>query len=410
MELAVLPRLRHPLRSETVPDPLRDRLAHHIDATVVAVLDPARLEAMAEDQRLTQRHRVHHAGLVICAWVLAAFARSTDTEGRVLDAQRTYEGLGGPVSGRTSFRTQSRKLLPVMHTLLRRRLRALVAQATPALRGRLQAFTDVLIPDGCAFKLANALAGVYKGTGQLAEFKLHAVYSVRAGAVTTTTATAGAVHDTAGFAPTTWERGALYLWDLAFNDYARFLDAQRAGSHVVQRLKDTANPVVLASYGPTGVRRAMPLRATGQPLRLQEAAEFGYVHHRRVLDLDVEITDDTGRTGVARVVCVPCHGTDRWYLTTLPRDLFTPEDVAEIYRIRWECELFFRTWKGGVRLDEVRRLYHPQSLEVAVTAALLAAVLSRELGAGLERLTATVTEATPPTADVAFPPRAARAS
>lgn len=66
--------------------------------------------------------------------------------------------------------------------------------------------------------------------------------------------------------------------------------------------------------------------------------------------------------------------------------MFTAHDVAELYRVRWEVELFFRNWKGAVRLDEVRRLEHPVSLEVAITASLLAAVLARDMSAGLERL------------------------
>lgn len=405
MELAVVPPLRRALRPEIAPDPLRDRLAVHVERDVLALLDPARLEAQAEDLGLVQRHRVHHAGLIVCAWVLAAFARSTDTEGRMLDAQRTYRALGGADSGATSFRNQSRKLLPLFHRLLRRRLRALTDAAdTPALRGRLAAFADVLIPDGCAFKVANALAGVYAGTGQPAEFKLHAVYCVRAGAVTTQTATAGSVHDSDGFWPEAWEPDALYLWDLGYNHYGRFIDAATAGSHVVQRLKDTANPVALASYGPTGARRTLPAGADGRPMRLQEATEFGHVHHQRVLDLDVLLAADDGRTHLARVVCVPCDGADYWYLTTLPRELFTPHDIAELYRIRWEAELFFRTWKGGVRLDEVRRLSNPQSLQVAVTTSLLAALLSRALGAALEQLAAE----TPPPPPAAFSPCASR--
>jgi len=60
-----------------------------------------------------------------------------------------------------------------------------------------------------------------------------------------------------------------------------------------------------------------------------------------VLDLDVQVTDNKRRTVAARVVCMPFGGEDRYYLTTLPRAIFTPHDVAELYRIRWEVELFF---------------------------------------------------------------------
>ncbi len=385
MELAVVPRLRRPLRAERQPDPLRDQFSRVVEASALELLDPDRIEAIGEDMGVIRRHRVHHPGLIVCSLVLSAFERSTDTEGRWLDAQCTYEMLGGPEAGKTSFRNQTRKMLPVLKELLRRRLRQLAEGApTTTLRGRLLDFANVLIPDGCAFKVASALSGIYPGTGQDAELKLHAVYNVAARTATSVEMSAGRVHDSDGFWPKRWESGALYIWDLGYNSHKRFIDATVGGAIVLQRLKEGANPVVVASHGPTGVRRAV-VGDDNRPVRLLEACEFGWVHHQRVLDLDVVLTDER-RSVLARVVCVPFGGEERYYLTTLPREVFTAHDVAELYRVRWEVELFFRNWKGAVRLDEVRRLEHPVSLEVAITASLLAAVLARDMSAGLERL------------------------
>ena len=199
MELAIVPPLRRALRPERQPDPLRDRLAGLVDASVLGLLDPERIKAIGEDMRVIHRQRVHHPGLLICSVILSAFERSTDTEGRWLDAQRTYEALGGPPSGKTSFRNQIRKLLPVMNELLRRRLHQLIQEAkAPALEGRLRHFTNILVPDGCAFKVARALSGIYPGTGQDAELKLHAVYNVAARTATSVELSAGRVHDSDG--------------------------------------------------------------------------------------------------------------------------------------------------------------------------------------------------------------------
>jgi hypothetical protein len=388
MQLAIVPPLRRTLRSELGPDPLRDRLASVVEATALQMLDPAMIEARAEDLRIVKRHRVHHAGLLIDSLVLSALGRSVDTEGRWLDAQRTYEMIGGPRSGKTSYRNQVRKLLPAMQDMVQRRLSAMrEATNDPELRGRLKAFADVLIPDGCAFKVASALSNIYAGTGQPAELKLHAVYSVRVGGCTSVHSSKGSVHDSDGFWPETWEKDALYLWDLGFVSNERFIDARLAEAHVVQRLKSRGNPVVVASYSDTGQRREL-FDEQGKRMRLQDACAFGYVHHQRVLDLDVEIRDGKHRKILARVVCIPFGGEDRYYLTTLPRAIFTPYDIAELYRVRWEVELFFRGWRGALRLDEVRRLAHPQSLNAAVTASLLAAVLAQQITATLNQLAA----------------------
>jgi putative transposase len=378
MSLMVVPPLRHRFRSEMAPDPLREQLAGAVEEAAVEMLDPERILALAEDMGVTRRKRVHHAGLIIDSLILSALQRSTDTEGRWLDAQRVYELLGGARSGSTSFRKQVRKLVPVMDELLRRRLATLAGRAhDEELRGRLERFRDVLIPDGCAFKVASALSGVYAGTGTDAELKLHAIYSVSAGGCTAVERTAGSVHDSEGLRPDVWEAGALYIWDLGYNSYERFLDVVESDAHVLQRLKEGANPVVLASYGSTGARREL-VGDDGRPLRLADACAFELVHQQRVLDLDVEL-EDGGRKVVARVVCVPFGGQDRYYLTTLPRAIFTAYDVAELYRVRWEVERFFRGWRGALRLDEVGRLENAESLNAAVTASLLAAALAHDL-------------------------------
>ena len=329
--------------------------------------------------QLIERHRVHHAGLVVVALILSALQRSTDTQGRWLDARRTYEAIGGAKSGKTSFRNNVLKLVPVMNRMLRHRLKKLAEHTSDTeLRGRLSHFADVLVPDGCAFKVAAALSGVYAGTGTAAELKLHAVYGVRAGGAVSVESTAGSMHDSDGFWPERWEKGALYLWDLGFENKERFIDAAQAGAHVLQRLKSTSNPLVLTSYGPTGHGRAV-VDDQGRSLRLEEACAAGVLHHQHVLDLDVRIEDARGRAVVARVVCVPFGGEDRYYLTTLPRAIFTPHDVAELYRVRWEVERMFRGWRGALRLDEVQRLSHPQSLLAAVTASLLAATFAQDI-------------------------------
>lgn len=387
-QLAVVPQLRRRRRSEIAPPSLRDQFALVVEDAALELVDPALIEGLAEDMRLIERQRVHHVGLIVGSLILSSMQRSTDTEGRWLDAQRTYEDLGGAESGKTSFRNQIHKMVPAMRELLQRRLAAFAAAADrPELRERLRAFADVIIPDGCAFKVASALCNLYTGTGQPAELKLHAVYSVRAGGVTSAATTAGSVHDNDGFWPSKWEPDALYIWDLGYNDYSRVIDATLAGAHVLQRLKAGANPVVLASYGESGNRRDL-VQDDGRPMRLEQACAFGFVHLQRLLDLDVKLVadDDDARTATVRVVCVPFGGEDRYYLTTLPRAIFTAHDVAELYRIRWEVELFFRAWKGALRLDEVRRLSHPLSLEAAVTASLLAGTLTQNLTVAINEL------------------------
>jgi hypothetical protein len=364
---------------------LRLLLADLVEASAMSLLDPDRLQAIAEDLRVVERHRGYDAGLVALSIVLSALQRSTDTQGRLADARQVYGMLGGGATTESGFRKVARKIGPVLREILNRRLGTIAAGvADPELRGRLSALRDVLIPDGCAFKLASKLAGTYAGTGQPSEMKFHAVYSVRAGGAVALNATAGAVHDNDGFAPQEWVPGSLYIWDLGYNDYGRVVAATKAGAFVLQRLKAGANPRVLASFGPGGHRRELH-SDDGGDIRLDDACAMGLVHRQRILDLDIELRED-GETAVVRVVCVPFGGEDRYYLTTLARTDFSPHDIAELYRLRWEIELFFRGLKGATRLDEVRRLENEESLHAIVYGSLFAALLARDITAKLNEL------------------------
>jgi hypothetical protein len=381
-------------------------LADVVEASAISLLDPDRLQAIAEDLRVVERRRGYDVGLVAVSIVLSALQRSTDTQGRLADARRVYEMLGGSATRESGFRKAARKVAPVLREIVNRRLGAVASGvADPELRGRLSTLRDVLIPDGCAFKLANTLAGTYAGTGQSSEMKFHAVYSVRAGGVVSLHATAGAVHDNEGFAPQAWVPGSLYIWDLGYNDYGRVVAATKAGAFVLQRLKSGANPRVIASFGPEGHRREVRADDGGE-VRLDEACAMGLVHRQRILDLDVELREG-GETAIVRIVCVPFGGEDRYYLTTLSRTEFSAHDVAELYRLRWEIELFFRGLKGATRLDEVRRLENAESLHAIVYGSLLAALLARDIAAKLNALeTSRQTEHAPADRAEAFPPGA----
>ena len=381
MDLFVLPRPWRPTSPRKFEDPGVAPLLDVLTSSIGPFLDPDRLHALAMDLGCVERNRDHHAGLVADSLILSALQQGADTQGRWLDAQSLYERIGGTPTGNTSFRNALRKLEPLFRELLRRRFETL-GRETPALQGRLRDFVDVLMPDGCSFKIAAALAGVWPGTSTPAEFKLHAVYSVRANGPVELRQSAGRVHDNVGFAPAAWVRDALYIWDLGYQDYDRFVDAVLSGAIPLQRLKDKLNPVVLAWYDDAGARHPLA-HADGRPMRLQAACEFASMPQGGTLDLDVQIRDSKGREVIARVVCVPFEGKDRWYLTTLPRDRFTPFDVAEIYRLRWEIELYFRTLRGAVRLDDVRRMRNPESMIVALLASLVAATLGQELTVAL---------------------------
>ncbi len=384
------PRVRKQTDTVALQRAAEARVAQAVGDRFAWFLAPVRINAIAEDLRAFERMRELDLGLVVLSVILSALSRSSDTEGRVRDAFAVYRQIHTTVDVvDEAFRKAMGRSADVLLHLLTQWMRELAKlDAWAPLRGRLAFFNDLYLTDSTSFKLMRALVAALPGSGSVAALKLHAVYSVRTQTAVSVEATAGREHDSPHFRPT-WVAGALYLWDLGYNDYLRVLEAHLAGAYLAQRLKDKANPRVLAWYDAQGLRHEVARGPRGALPKLGELlATSGALDHGASLDLDVVIEGE-GVEGVLRVVCVPTEGQDRYYLTNLPRAHFTPCDVAEIYAARWEVELLFKDWQGGCRIDEVARLSNLNTLRAVIYGGLLAHLLSREIARAANRSTAT---------------------
>jgi hypothetical protein len=68
-----------------------------------------------------------------------------------------------------------------------------------------------------------------------------------------------------------------------------------------------------------------------------------------------------------------------WWLTNLPREEFSSEDVMKLYRIRWQIELLFKEWKRHNNLKKfVTR--QPHLVKGLIWASLLSSLLKRYIG------------------------------
>jgi hypothetical protein len=75
---------------------------------------------------------------------------------------------------------------------------------------------------------------------------------------------------------------------------------------------------------------------------------------------------------------------DLWFVTNLPPEQFSPEQVATIYRYRWEVEQLFRTLKMVGRLDHLRSA-NPNVIHTFIYATLLGMVLAHHICALMRR-------------------------
>ena len=119
-------------------------------------------------------------------------------------------------------------------------------------------------------------------------------------------------------------------------------------------------------------------------MKLEQALSTGVLDFKDDrLDVDVVITarlDGKNVDEVFRVVAIAATdgGEDRYYLTSVPSDVLTPDDVATSYTLRWEIELLWKHLKTGVGLAAIRA-WRPAAVFALVHAKITSVALARLL-------------------------------
>jgi IS4 transposase len=194
------------------------------------------------------------------------------------------------------------------------------------------------------------------------------------------------VHDGPVFRVGPWVRERLVLFDLAYFRFQLFSCIDRNGGYFIVRLKKSANPTVVA------LNRQW--RGRSVPIVGRRVNEFIGRLQRQALDAMVEVDfkrrvySGVRRKATQRFRLVgvrdPATREHHLYLTNIPPDRLTPEDIAQVYAARWVVELFFRELKSNFRIEDMpSRKRH--IVEALLYLAIVAFVVSRQLLAAVRK-------------------------
>lgn len=295
--------------------------------------------------------------------------------GRV-EAKRTMAGLaraaslysGEPVSRQAFHQRMTSEAAAFMESAFHGLLEQSLALTGDPLPGTLGEFKDVSAIDSTTVRLANRLAKRYpacRSNVRKAALKIHAQMSLTDKQVERLRLTGERVHDRKGVVEIgPWVKDRLLLFDLGYADYGLFGDIVRHGGAFLTRLKESANGTIVAT------RRGCAKRHISGDINRP-------IYFGDVVDMDVRF----GRGEDAIVLRVVGIWDRRqkdfhWYVTPLSAEDFSPEEIAQAYRLRWQIELLFKTWKSICRLDQL-----PSEKEAVILclvyASLCAALLAR---------------------------------
>jgi transposase len=168
--------------------------------------------------------------------------------------------------------------------------------------------------------------------------------------------TEGRIHESRIARTLRFEPGTIVVFDRGYNDYAWFAALDRDGVFFVTRMKDNTDYGVLE-------RRSIPERG---PVRRDEIIFLYKVARCGERDLflrRIEIWDEAQQ---------------RTLLFLTNHRHFAASTIAQIYRQRWQIELFFKALKQNLRIKSFVGT-SPNALQVQVWTALIALLLLKYL-------------------------------
>lgn len=333
----------------------------------------ARIKRLASETGAVVRDR--KIGIVELFWtVVLGFA--TGSERTLAGLRRSFEKATGTTVVPSAFYD---RFTPKLVRLLKAVLGDVMDKTAPmncALRGILACFRDVVLTDSTVIRLHDLLQRAFpacRTNHTLAALKAHVVLSVTGRGPSSVKLTSERVHDGPVLRAGRWVRDRLLIFDLGYYRFQLFACIERQGGYFLTRLKDKGNPLITAVHRRW---RGRSVDVVGR--RLQDV--LGRLR-REVIDMEVELRfhrrpyGGHRSTARARFRLVGVRneetGTYHLYVTNIPVEKLSAEDVARTYAARWLIEMAFKQLKSHYRLDQM-----PSSKRHIVEALLYAALIT----------------------------------
>jgi IS4 transposase len=297
-------------------------------------------------RRLTTRSQL--MGLLYGQLCGAASLREIEA-GLLSHRARLYH-LGAQAPSRSTLADANAKRPPEVFAGL---FTHMVGQANRGLRKKLG--EAVRLIDSTGLKLSG-LSGWASFSAGIFGAKLHVIYDPDADRPLYIEVTAARVNDITAAKAMPIEAGATYVFDLGYYDYGWWAKLDDAGCRIVTRFKKNTPLSLVAELPPKAGSPVLSDRIGHLPERLAKSRKNPFSNPVRELRVNTE----TGKE-----------------LRILTNDLDAPaEEIAELYKRRWQVELFFRWIKQTLKIRHFLGTSE-NAVRVQVAVALIAFLLLR---------------------------------
>ncbi len=331
-------------------------------------------ETLARGRKLgaVQRLREIHPADVVEALVECALG---DEQRSIATARRRYDRVAGYMPEESAFY----KRFNSGFAALMKELYSIALEQCSEVKQEVLAnvlneagVLDLLAIDASQVALPSWAAKAFPSTNDArGGVKLTAAFSVLKRTMDRVIVTDARQHDRRALKLRRWLHDELYLMDRGYCDRKLFATIEDRKGFFIIRFKKNIRPIIAT------IRCGLEPEYVGKSLT-------GDLPFDGDLDVDAKFKMPDGTIREFRIVRVVVpHGNnngtgdpvDLWFVTNLTVEQFSPEQIATLYRFRWEIERLFLVLKTVCRLDQLRSA-NPHVIAAFLFAALLAVVLA----------------------------------
>lgn len=274
---------------------------------------------------LVRKFTTRHQLIALLYGQLAGASSLREIEATMASHQARLYHIGSTAPRRSTFADANRHRSPMVFSGL---FQHMLGMATRAVRRKMG--EAVRLIDSSSLHLAGIGSQWARFSADVCGAKAHVIYDPELACPVYHAISAANVNDIVAAKTMPIEPGATYVFDLGYYDYAWWAELDRACCRIVTRFKTNT---------PLGQARDMPL----PPGAGVVSDRIGFLPGRQaknrknpmqVAVREVVVTTDTGKR-----------------LRILTNDLDAPaQEIADLYKRRWQIELFFRLMKQTLKI------------------------------------------------------------
>jgi len=367
-------------RSRPIPEPKYlnpDDIFHSLES----LFPGETVEQIARETGFNQRQRKIESYLFFWNLVLGFRVQLQRT---LESLRRGYSDMAGVDFSQSAwhdrFNPTTVKFLQACAKLV---VQQMAEEANRTLSPKMKWVDDILIQDSSIVRLSAALMKKFPATRSrknAAGLKVSMLVSAVASSPKKITIHGERIHETKTLKIGPWVKNKVLLIDLGFFKFQMFSRIHENGGYFLSRLRTNSNPLFLSTLR---MYRGNTIQLEGK--RWKEAKDK---LKRGALDAEVEVTfsrrvyrgKQSKDAKSFRLVAIYNYEAKKYhtYITNIPPDALSAEDVAELYRVRWDIEMIFKELKSKYSLDVIKSA-NPNVVEGLIWTGILTLLVSRRL-------------------------------